>query len=173
MFKRFTAESTRNWIDMLDKLLLEYNNRLHSTIKMTPTEASKPENKIQVLNNHGYRQHQQLKPKFQAGDRVRISRVKAVFEKGYLPNWSEEIYEITEVKHTNPFTYTLKDMNGEPIAGSFYTEELQKTNQEVYRIEKIVRKKKINGIELGLVKWLGYNEKYNSWEPMSEIKKMR
>ena len=62
--------------------------------------------------------------------------MKAVFEKGYLPNWSEEIYEITEVKYTNPFTYNLKDMNGEPIAGSFYTEELQKTNQEVYRIEK-------------------------------------
>ena len=172
MWKRFTAENTRNWINMLDKLINKYNNTVHSTIKMTPTEASKPENKFKVLNNHGYLQHQQLNPKFEVGDRVRISRVKAVFEKGYLPNWSEEIYEITEVKQTNPFTYNLKDLNGEDIAGSFYGDELQKTNQDVYRIEKIIRKKKINGIEHGLVKWLGYDEKYNSWEPMSEIERL-
>ena len=139
---------------------------------MTPTEASKPENKIQVLSNHGYRQCQQLKPKFQAGHRVRISRTKAVFEKGYLPNWSEEIYEIIEVKQTNPFTYILKDMNDETIDGSFYGEELQKTNQEVYRIEKVIRKKKINGIEHGLIKWLGYSNKFNEWKPMSEIKRL-
>jgi hypothetical protein len=172
MWKRFTAENTRNWLNMLDNLINKYNNTVHSTIKMTPTEASKPENKFEVLNNHGYQHHQQMNPKFEVGDRVRISRVKAVFEKGYLPNWSEEIYEITEVKQTNPFTYNLKDMAGETIAGSFYGDELQKTSQEVYRIEKIVRKKKINGIEHGLVKWLGYNEKYNSWEPISEIERL-
>jgi len=172
MWKRFTAENTRNWINMLDKLLFEYNNKHHSTIKMTPAEASKEENKIQVLNNHGYQERQQLKPKFEIGDKVRISRTKAIFEKGYLPNWSEEIYEITEVKQTNPFTYNLKDMNGETIAGSFYGDELQKTNQEVYRIEKIIRKKKINGIEHGLIKWLGYSEKFNEWKPMSEIEKI-
>src|SRR6478609_10033880 len=113
---------------MLNKVINTYNNTVHSTIKMTPTEASKPENKFEVLNNHGFRQHQQLNPKFEVGDKVRISRTKAVFEKGYLPNWSEEIYEIVQVKQTNPFTYNLKDMNGEPIAGSFYCHELQKTN---------------------------------------------
>ena len=110
-----------------------------------------------------------LEPKFEIGDRVRISRTKALFEKGYLPNWSEEIYEITEVKQTNPFTYNLKDMNGETIVGSFYGDELQKTSQEVYRIEKIVRKKKINGIEHGLIKWLGYSDKFNEWKPLPEI----
>src|SRR5271157_2057892 len=172
MWKRFTAENTRNWINMLDKLMNKYNNTVHSTIKMTPVEASQPENKNKVLNNHGFQNDRQLKPKFEAGDRVRISRTKAVFEKGYLPNWSEAIYEITEVKYTNPFTYNLKDMNGEPIDGSFYGDELQKTNQEVYRIEKIIRKKKINGIEHGLVKWLGYNNKFNEWKPMSEIEKL-
>jgi transposase InsO family protein len=87
MWKWFTAENTRNWIDMLDKLMAKYNNTVHSTIKMTPVEARKPANKIRVLNDHGYWQHQQLEPKFEGGDRVRISRVKAVFEKGYLPNW--------------------------------------------------------------------------------------
>ena len=75
--------------------------------------------------------------------------MKAVFEKGYLFNWSEEIYKITEVKETNPFTYNLKDMNGEDIAGSVYNEQLQKTNQDIYGIEKIIRKEKRNGIEHG------------------------
>jgi hypothetical protein len=164
--------NTRNWIDMLDKLMAKYNNTVHSTIKMTPVEASKPANQIRVQNNSGYWQHQQLKPKFEAGDRVRISRVKAVFEKGYLPNWSEEMYEITAAKRTNPFTYSLKDMNGESISGSFYGDELQKTHQEVYRIEKIMRKKKMNGIQHGLVKWLGYSDKFNEWKPMSEIERL-
>ena len=171
MWKRFTAENTRNWINMLDKLLLNYNNKFHSTIKMTPTEASKQKNKTQVLENKTYLEHGNEKPKFKVGDKVRISRVKGLFEKGYLPNWSEALYIVDTVKNTNPYTYTVRDMNGEEVLGSFYTEELQKSTQEVFRIEKIIRKKKINGVEHGLVKWLGYNDKFNEWKPMSEIEK--
>jgi hypothetical protein len=172
MWKRFTAENTRNWIDMVDKLLLDYNNRYHSTIKMTPVEASKKENKVQVLNSQVYLQCGNKKPKFKVGDKVRISRIKALFEKGYLPNWSEALYVVHEVKKTNPYTYTVKDMNDELVLGSFYTEELQKSTQDVFRIEKITKKKKINGVQHGLVKWLGYNKKFNEWKPMSEIEKL-
>ena len=64
-------------------------------------------------------------------------------------------------------------MNGEIVLGSFYNNELQKSNQEVYRIENIIRKKKVNGVENGLFKWLGYNKKFNEWKLMSEIKKLR
>jgi hypothetical protein len=95
--------------------------------------------------------------------------MKGIFEKGYLPNWSEALYTIHKVKETSPVTYILKDMNGEIVEGGFYTEELQKSKQEVFRIEKVLRKKKINGVEHGLVKWLGYNKKFNEWKPMSEI----
>lgn len=162
MWKRFTAENTRNWIDMLDKLLFQYNNKKHSTIKMTPTEASQHDNPVNIEG----------KSKFSVGDQVRISRIKGIFEKGYLPNWSEALYTVHEVKRTVPITYILKDMNGEIITGGFYTEELQKSKQELFRIEKIVRKKKIKGIEHGLVKWLGYDNKFNEWKPMSEIEKI-
>jgi len=93
--------------------------------------------------------------KFKVGDSVRISRLKGIFEKGYLPNWSEEIFTVYQIKNTIPVTYILRDTSGEVIAGSFYNEELQKTKQEVFRIEKVIRKKKINGIEHGLVKWSG------------------
>jgi len=161
IWERFTAENTRNWIDMLDKLLFQYNNKMHSTIKMTPTEAShKDPVKFDKL------------PTFSDGHQVRISRIKGLFEKGYLPNWSEALYTVHEVKITDPITYILKDMNGEIINGGFYSEELQKSKQEVFRIEKIIRKKKINGVERGLMKWLGYDKTFNEWKPMSEIKKI-
>ncbi len=172
MWKRFTAENTRNWIGMLDKLMNDYNNRYHRTIKMTPTEASEKENEVEVLNNQGFAGRIAKKPKFKVGDRVRISRLKGLFEKGYLPNWSEEVFEIVEVKYTNPYTYILKDSQGEVVVGSFYTEELQKTSQEVYRIEKVLRKKKINGVEHGFVKWLGYDKKFNEWIPTKDIGKV-
>ena len=172
MYKRFTAQNTSNWINMLDKLMLDYNNKLHSTIKMSPVKASLKKTKVLVFNNLPLRQFMAKKPKFKVGDNVRISRIKGLFEKGYLPNWSEALYVVTEVQKTNPFTYSVKDMNGEIIAGSFYTEELQKSMQDVYRIEKIIRKKKINGVEHGLVKWLGYGKNFNEWKPMSEIEKL-
>src|SRR5271165_4119529 len=157
---------------MLDRLLNEYNNKFHSTIKMTPTEASKEEHKIKVLENQTYLEPSNEKPKFKVGDKVRISRIKGLFEKGDLPNWSEALYIVDKVKQTNPYTYTVQDMNGEEILGSFYTEELQKSTQEIFRIEKVIRKKKIDGVMHGLVKWLGYNNKFNEWKPMSEIKKL-
>jgi hypothetical protein len=64
-------------------------------------------------------------------------------------------------------------LNDEVITGSFYTEELQKTSQEIFRIEKVIRKKKINGVEHGLVKWAGYHDEFNSWEPMTKILNMK
>jgi len=81
--------------------------------------------------------------KFKAGDNVRISRIKGLFEKGYLPNWSEELYTVVEVKNTASYTYIIEDTSGEVIAGSFYNEELQKTKQKVYRIENVIKKKLI------------------------------
>src|SRR5881628_3344556 len=100
MWKRFTAENTRNWINMLHKLMNDYNNRYHNTIKMTPTEESKKENEVKVLNNQGFVDrtvdtmlHKHKFPQLhKVGDRVRISRIKGLFEKGYLPNWSEEVF---------------------------------------------------------------------------------
>ncbi len=174
MWKRFTAENTRNWIDMLDKLLLEYNNKKHSTIGMTPTEASNKENETRVLQNMMNKTivTPRRKPRFKVGDRVRISRIKGTFEKGYLPNWSEELFTIDKVQKTIPVTYIIKDTLGEVVKGSFYNEELQKSNQEVYRVEKVIRKKKIDGIEHALVKWVGYSEKFNQWIPIKDLEKI-
>ena len=136
---------------------------------MTPVDGSMKENEeaiFELLNKPLKVKNIQ---KFKVGDTVRISRIKGIFEKGYLPNWSEEIYKVIKVKNTIPFTYILEDTSGETVIGSFYNEEIQKTKQKVFRIEKVIRKKKINGEEHGLVKWLGYNQKFNEWIPMKYI----
>ena len=121
MWKRFTAENTRNWIGMLDDLLARYNNKVHSTTKMTPSEASQ---KPQLVPKR--KQNVSSKQKFVVGDTVRISRIKKLFERVFHPNWTEEVFTVVEVKSTSRVTYKLKDSSGEILSGNFYNEELQK-----------------------------------------------
>ena len=120
---------------------------------MTPVNASQKENEVKVVQNiiNKSRYISKSKTKFKVGDKVRISRTKSTFEKGYLPNWSEELYIVDKVQKTIPITYKLKDTLGELIQGNFYQQELQKSQQDIYRIEKVIRKKKINGVEQALV----------------------
>ena len=69
-------------------------------------------------------------PKFKVGDHVRISKYKNIFAKGYTPNWSEEVFVVSKIKNTVPWTYVINDLNGEEITGTFYEKELQKTNEK-------------------------------------------
>ena len=126
--KHLTATNSSKYIDVLQKLLNDYNNKYHSSIKMTPFEATDSKNTSLVYNNlYGNIKPNKCKPKFKVGDRVRIYSYKSIFDKGYKANWTREIFVITEVKNTNPITYKIKDLNDEEILGSFYTQELQKT----------------------------------------------
>ena len=97
-------------------------------------------------------------PKFKVGDHVKISKYKNIFAKGYMPNWSEEIFVIKKIKNTVPWAYVINDLNGENI-GTFYEKELQGTNQQEFRVEKVITKK---GDKL-YVKWKSYNNSFNSW----------
>ena len=78
----------------------------------------------------------QTKPKFKVGDRIRISKYKNIFAKGYTKNWSEEAFAVSKINYTVPWTYVISHLNGEEIAGIFYEKELQKTNKKEYRTEK-------------------------------------
>ena len=99
------------------------------------------------------------------GDHVRISKYKNVFGKGYMPNWSEEIFVIKKIKNTVPWIYVINDLNGEEIIGTFYENELQKTKQNEFRIEKVIKRK---GDKL-YVKWKGYDNSFNSWIDKKDI----
>ena len=76
-----------------------------------------------------------------------------------MPNWSEEVFAIKKVKDTVPWTFVINDLNGEEIIGTFYEKELQKMNQEEFRIEKVIKRK---GNKI-YVKWKGYNNSFNRW----------
>ena len=88
--------------------------------------------------------HSNKDPKFKVGDHVRISKYENIFAKGYTPNWSEEVFVIQKFKNAVPWTYVINDLNGEEIIGTFYEKELQKTNQQEFRTESIIKKKEIN-----------------------------
>ena len=130
IWKYFTANSTNIYINVLPDLVREYNNTRHSSIKMTTIKASKKENEDRVWRNL-YPNHleiKDIKPKFSVGDKVRISKKKKTFEKGYTTRWREEIFTIVEVKRTSPVTYKTADLNGKEITGTFYEPELQKSS---------------------------------------------
>ena len=170
MWKQFTVQNNTMYLDMLPKLVAEYNNTKHRSIGMTPVEASKKKNEGDVyINLYGKMKRTLTKPKFQVGDKVRISKYKRpIFDKGYAPNWTEEIFTVDAILYTNPITYKMKDELGEEITGSFYEPELQKAVQDVYRIEKVIRRDARKG--KALVKWSGYPEKFNSWVDLKDLR---
>ena len=137
MWKQFTIKGNTQYLDMLPKVVKQYNNTKHSSIKMTPIEASKKKNEGTVyFNLYGDMKPLSAKPKFKVGDKVRISKYKRkVFDKGYTPNWTEEVFIVDMIQYSNPITYKLKDLNNEEIQGSFYEPELLKATQDIFRID--------------------------------------
>ena len=144
MWKYFTANNTRFYLDALDQIVKNYNDKVHSTIKMTPKEASKDINRGKVYFNIIRKQNKSRTRtgiKYKKGDKVRISKYKRHFEKGYTPNWTEEIFTIDKINMTNPVTYQVRDLNNEKILGFFYTRELSPAKQKIFRIEKVIKRK--------------------------------
>lgn len=121
MWKFFTDRKTNDWISVIDKLLENYNSSFHRSIKMTPIEASEVENTEIVFRNlfPGGKKIERGEPYFTVGNNVRVLNKKKIFEKGYTPNWSNQIYRITKVYHTIPYTYRVNEFEK-----LFYQEEL-------------------------------------------------
>ena len=130
-----TAISENVYFDVLDGILNKYNNTVHKTINMKPLDVKDNtyiDSKKEVNDKD---------PKFKVGDHVKLSKYKNIFAKGYTPNWSEEVFIISKIKNKVPWTYVINDLNGEEITGTFYEKELQKTNQNEFRIEKVIQRK--------------------------------
>ena len=153
IYKHMTSISKSVYIDKLDHIFNEYNNAYHTTIKMKPIDV-----KDNIYINTD-KETNDKDPKFKVGDGVRISKYKNIFAKVYTPNWSEEVFVTKKVRNTVPWTDVINDLNGEEIMGTFYGKELQKTDQEEFRIEKVIKRK---GDKM-YVKWKGYDNSFNSW----------
>lgn len=162
MWKKFTLNGNYKWVILLDDLIFQYNNRKHRTIGMKPVDVSQKNVKtvLDRIRAQKYYKNVKDKPKFKVGDVVRISKSKHIFEKGYTPNWSTEIFTITKVFPSERYTYYLKDYKNNEISGGFYEEELQKCHySDVYLVEKVIKKQ---GNKL-FVKWLGFDDSHNQW----------
>lgn len=159
MWKMFTNNGNYRWIDSLPRLVSEYNARKHRAIGMRPIDVT-PAIANKLLKTVYSRVKIAAPARFKVGESVRVSKFKTIFEKGYTPNWTTEVFKIVKVQKTNPVTYLLEDSCGKPVAGGFYEYELHRVaNPDVYLVEKVLRKR---GDKV-YVKWLGFNNSHNSW----------
>ena len=121
LYKHMTATGKNVYYDVLDDIVNEYNNTKHSTIKIKPKDVGYNNKRVYID------EYNEKDSRFKVGDRVRISKFKNIFAKGYTPNWSKEIFIVDKINDIVPYTYNLKGLNDEEIIGSFYDRELQKT----------------------------------------------
>lgn len=168
MWMQFSLRGNYKWIDILPDLVSTYNNTVHRTIGIKPKDVSSKNEKTllhRVFKKYLVNPIRQV-TKFKVGEKVRISKYKNIFEKGYTPNWTTEIFTINQVVNTNPVTYKLNDYEDQPIAGGFYEEELHKVKYpDIYLVEKVLKKRGTNLF----VKWLGFNSSHNSWIKKSDL----
>ena len=180
IWKYFTANSTHNWVDILEPLIEKYNNSRHRSIgNMTPIEALRPKNHDRVFRNLYEAKMSKLgeqKPKFKEGEWVRLAVKKDHFEKSYVINWTDRVYRVKQVLTTRPITYIVEDEDGKKHKGRFYEQDLQKTaDLKVFRVQKILKYKTVGsrgrgrGKRYALVKWIGYDNDKNSWVPVEDL----
>lgn len=178
IYKFFTRHQTHRYIDNLQEIVTSYNNTIHSSIGMPPSQVT-PDNQQQLyekiyLPMELKRERTPIVYKFTVGDKVRISYARRPFQTGYEQQWSEEVFLVNQRVASHPPRYRIVDLMHEEIKGSFYEQELQKADladDELYKIEKVLRYRIRQGERQALVRWLGYSKKFDSWIKASEIEK--
>lgn len=170
LFRYFTHSNSYRYVDVIQNLIKSYNDTIHSGIGMKPNEVNY-ENQEELWQELYYEPEMSTKFKFDIGDRVRISKYSTVFGKGYLPLWSEEVFTISRRHRTNPPVYSLKDDSGSELTGTWYEPELQRIikDENVYKIEKILSTRKLNGKTQYLVRWAGYPPSFDSYVNKSDL----
>jgi len=163
VWKYLTHTGSQRYIDVLPDIVHSYNNTYHRSIKMTPTEASRPENTKRVYENLYGKRIRYIPPsrvrfKYKLGDFVRISEERDVFRKGYRQGWSREVYRVVKCSPRDPVVYKLEDLAGEPLIGSFYEAELQKVAEpSAGEVAEVLRNRRNNARGLQyFIKYKGY-----------------
>lgn len=183
MWRYFTEHQTRRYLDVLPQLVHAYNNTYHRSIGRSPTEVNQTNEETVWQRLYAPKQKSKKQvatllktvkqPKVKAGDWIRLSKARRTFKKGYLPNWSEELFSVVRIKDGNPPLYIVQDYHGEIIKGGMYAQEVQKVKKsdELYRVEKILqtRKKKNGKGKEVKVRWLGYGPSFDSWVDEKDV----
>jgi hypothetical protein len=131
IYKYFTFKNSYRYIDELKFIVDSYNNSVHSRTKFKPSDVNINNQEIVFLNLYKNILSKPTKVKFHESDIVQIQKLKTPFDKGFTPNWQNELFKIDKIIHSLPHPrYKVKDFRGENIVGSFYQEELQKVRQQ-------------------------------------------
>lgn len=177
MWKYFTKHSTLTYHHILQDLVWSYNHSYHRSIKRSPASVTAKNQEDVWYTLYGSTTTEESPIcKFQVGDHVRISKAKRTFKKGYLPNWTREIFLVAACRPGRPPVYELEDANGEKLRGTFYAEELQHvhiTEDKLYKIQAILDQRRRGKVTEYLVKWEGYPDSFNSWIKKTELKKYK
>ncbi|KAL3111828.1 hypothetical protein niasHT_011115 [Heterodera trifolii] len=167
LYRYFAEKQTLNWVDTVQKIVDGINSAPSRVHGMRPIDVNfQNAQKVwkQMYGQQFPNISQRRTPRFRKNEFVRMSREKGHFEKGYLPNYGDEILEVDQVlKAVRPIRYKLRDDHGEKFRGTFYEQELarvRKDDETSYRIEKVIRKRrKPDGSTEMLVKFVGYPER--------------
>ena len=180
LFRYIIKHQNHRYIDKLNDVVKSYNTTKHRSLGATPnsiTQDTQDESRLQQYllrkPNSIKNEKRKLKFKYKIGEIVRISHLKAVFDREYSQKWTGELFKVkTRYFRQNTPVYTLEDWHGEKISGTFYQPELQPVHVDentTYKIEKVIRKRKRGGHTEVLIKWLHWPKKYNSWIPENEV----
>ena len=164
LYKYFTQNSTTRRVDVIDKIVEAINNSTNRTLSLAPNDVTI--NNAPIILESIYKdQGHESQPKYNKGDIVRINKEKGAFSKGYLPNYTEELFRILKVKHTDPPHYKLEDLEGENILGVFYEPELSQTWLEPNtRISQVLRERKNQKGETEyFIHWIGESSLKDEW----------
>jgi hypothetical protein len=171
LYRIFTHTNSHRYVDVLKSVLKSYNASVHRSTGLAPTDVT-PELEEKIFEKlYGYNIIPRYK--FRVNDQVRISKARRAFRKGYLPNWTEEVFVIYRRYPSSPPTYLIKDLKGSIVKGRFYEQELQKvvkTSRDFWRVEKILKTRGVGAKKEYFVKWKGFDRHFNSWVKASWMK---
>jgi hypothetical protein len=171
LWRHFTKTQSYHYLNVLPDLVSAINHSYHRSIKLRPVDVS-GKNEKQVWKTLYGSDSKPIEFKFEVGDKVRVTKHRGPFKKGYLPNFTEEIFTVSERLARYPPVYRIKDYLSESVIGIYYEHELIKVAkpEEIYKIESILKKRKHKGQTEYFVKWLGYPDKFNQWIKQSDLK---
>ena len=164
-----TLHNSLRYIDVLQDIVYGYNTRYHSSTGYKPVDINARNAKEVFLKMYGSPKEwfkALPKAKYNIGDKVRITRAKGAFEKGYEETYTREIFTVDKVLETDPREYKLKSLTGEEIEGRFYEKEMVKVvmnEDDLFQIEKVLKKRTVTGVKQVYVKWKGWDKSHNQW----------
>ena len=139
----FTAKRTKKYLSVLSQIVEAYNHSYHRAIGMRPCDVNKGVEHEVWSRLYGRKQPPPKTTQITPGQMVRVSRTKGDFEKGYMPNWTEQHYRVSGTMANQPRIFKLQNIRGEEVDGSYYKEEIQPISKNEFRIEKILKRRQL------------------------------